>query len=175
MNTIWIPGAVILAAASIIQASVGDALSVYGIKPSLIFITVYALAIRSGELKGLTYGAVGGLVEDCLSGGLMGLFFSGNALAGFLAGRFGSRVFNIGEVANFTGIFLLSLAQGAYTAAAVITLISDGSLLDAVLHNALPQALMNAVFGTFLLWLVDKDTPSPRFISRLLRRVQVRL
>lgn len=173
MKNIRIPAAVILAAVAIFQASVGDALSFYGVKPSLIFITIYALSIRAGEGKGLLYGAAGGIIEDCLSGGLLGLMLSGNAVAGYLAGRMGKRVYNVGEVANFMGIFLLSLTQGVYVSAAIVTLISSGDLLVAVVRNALPQAFMNAAVGTFLLWLIDTDAPVMRFLARLAGHVQV--
>lgn len=175
MRKVAVPAAAVLAASAILQASLSGALSVHGVRPSLIFIAVYALAVRSGEMRGMIYGAVGGLVEDCLSGGLLGLMLSGNAIAGYLAGRLGSRVFNIGEVANFAGIFLLSLVQGAYTAATVVTLISGGELGVALLHNALPQAVMNALVGTAILWPVEGDEFRPRPLSWLTRRVELNI
>lgn len=48
-----IPSVLIFLAMAVMQASVGDLVSVYGIKPSFIFIVIYALSITGGEWKGL--------------------------------------------------------------------------------------------------------------------------
>ena len=123
---IKVPAIAVLIGVAVLQASIGGMASILGIKPSLTLVAVYALALTGGEGRGIFYGAVGGLVEDCLSGGYMGVFLSGYALVGFLAGRMGKRVFNISEFANFLG---------------------------GILRFALPQALYNAACGTLVLWL----------------------
>ncbi len=144
-----------------LQAVLGDSFSVWGIKPSLMLIAVYAFSITESGSSGIIYGAFAGLLDDCLSGGYIGLFASGYALVGYLASRAGRKWFNIGESANFAGLFVLSLVNGIYTAALVETVRGDGGILFRILRFGLPQALYNAFAGAFLLWL---------FRSRLARR-----
>ncbi len=145
-----------------LQAVLGDCLSVWGIKPSLMLVAVYAFSITESGPAGILYGAFAGFLDDCLSGGYIGLFASGYALVGYLAGRAGKKWFNIGESANFAGIFALSLVNGVYTALLVGTVRGESDILYKILRFGLPQALYNALVGAFLLWL---------FRSRLSRRV----
>src|SRR3989337_1475804 len=87
-------------ASAVLEASFGDTLSVAGVRPSLMLIAVYAFSITEPAGRGMLYGALGGALEDCLSGGYFGLFLSGYAMVGYLAGRAGKKWFNIGESAN---------------------------------------------------------------------------
>lgn len=151
-----LPLIALLLAAAILQVTVVEWLSLWGVKPNLVLVAVYALAITGGEMRGIVYGAIGGVIIDCLSGAMPGLFLSGYALVGYLAGRAGRKVFNIGEVANFGGIFALSLVQGAYSAVVMSTFISGYDYWGAVLRIALPQALYTAFAGLFMLWLFRK-------------------
>jgi rod shape-determining protein MreD len=166
-----VPFILVFLAAAVLQVSLGDLISIYGIKPSLTLITVYALSVTASEGKGLMYGAAGGFIEDCLSGGLVGLFLSGYAIVGYLAGKAGKRLFNVGESANFTGIFVLSLIQGVYTALVMSAFIGGYGVFGAVARFALPQALYNAAVGAFMLWVfkgqVERRTPWLKVIRQL--------
>ena len=157
-----IPSILIFLVLAALQASVVEGISIYGIKPSLILIVVYALSITGGEWRGLVYGASGGFIEDCLSGGYIGLFMSGYAIAGYVAGKLGRKIVNVGESANFAGIFLLSLTAGLYISTVMEALLGGSGTLYRMMRFALPQAMYNAVAGAFLLWL---------FRERLARRV----
>ena len=157
-----IPSLLIFLALAALQASVAESFSIHGINPSFILIVVYALSVTGGEWRGLVYGASGGFIEDCLSGGYVGLFMSGYAIAGYVAGKLGRKVVNVGESANLAGIFLLSLASGLYISTVMEALLGGSGTLSRMLRFALPQAIYNALAGAFLLWL---------FRERLARRV----
>jgi rod shape-determining protein MreD len=152
-----LPFIVIALGAALLQVVVGSALSIRGIQPSFVLVAVYAYSITGGEARGILNGALGGLIEDCLSGGVIGLMTSGYAIAGYIAGRAGKKVFNIGESANFGGIFIVSLVQGAYTAAILNAFKDSTEIFYMILTFALPQALYNAVAGIFVLWLFKKQ------------------
>jgi rod shape-determining protein MreD len=172
---IKLPAILIILSVSVIQASIGQSDAIFGIKPNLTLITVYAFAVMGGEGRGILYGAVGGLVDDCLSGGLLGVFLSGYAVTGFLAGRIGKRVFNIGEAANFTGIFILSLIQGLYTAVMFNTFVEGYDFMGGIWRFALPAAAYNAVAGTVFLWLFKKRIASRVPWLKTIRHIKVRL
>jgi len=172
---IKVPAIFLLLAVAVFQASFGWMAAIYGIRPSLTLISVYALAIIGGEGRGIFYGTVGGLAEDCLSGGMMGVFTSGYAIVGFLAGRMGKRVFNIGETANFMGMFSLSLVQGLYIAVIMNTFIEGYDFLGGTLRFALPQAIYNAVAGTGVLWLFKKSIASRVPWLKTIRHIKVQL
>ncbi len=158
-----------------LQAVIGDFFSIWGIKPSLMLIAVYAFSITESGSSGIIYGAFAGFLDDCLSGGYIGLFISGYALVGYLAGRAGRKWFNIGESANFAGLFALSLVNGVYTAVVVETVRGDGGILFRILRFGLPQALYNALAGAFLLWLFRSRLSKRVPWLKSIRQIQVRI
>jgi len=170
-----VPPIPLIFGAGVVQAMLGDSISVFGVRPSLMLIAVYALSIIGGAWKGLLYGAFGGFVMDCLSGGMLGLFMSGYALVGYAAGAMGKRVFNVGENANFVGMLSLSLAQGTYTAVVLNTLFQDYSFWGGLLWSALPQAFMTAVAGALILWMFKEEIASRVPWLRIIRNIQVRM
>ena len=171
----FLPAALVFFALAVLQVSLGDVLSIHGVKPGFDLVFLYVMSITAGEVRGMAYGAIAGLVQDCFSGGYPGLFLSGYALAGFSAGRAGKRLFNIGESANFVGIFALSLVQGVYTAVIMSTFIEGYDVLGTVWRFALPQALYNAVAGSMLLWLFKEQVARRVPWLKAIRQLQVRL
>jgi len=170
-----VPSILVFMAAAVLEVSLGGMASIYGIKPGLILISVYALSVTGTEGKGLMYGALGGFIEDCLSGGFNGLFLSGYAIVGFLAGKAGKRLFNIGESANFIGIFVLSLVQGVYTALMMSAFIGGYDVVNASLRFALPQAFYNAMAGALILWLFKEQIARRTPWLKVIRQLRVRL
>jgi rod shape-determining protein MreD len=169
-----VPSIIIFLAMAAIQASLGDLVSIYGIKPSFIFIVVYALSVTGGEWKGILYGCLGGLFEGYLSGGYPGLFMSAYAVSGFLAGRAGKKLFNIGESANFAGIFILSLISSIYVILVMQNLLGGSGIVSGVFRFALPQAFYNAVAGVFLLWVFKEQLSRRVPWLKVIRQLQVR-
>ncbi len=169
-----IPSILIFLAMAVIQASMGDLISVYGLKPSFIFIVIYALSVTGGEWKGLIYGCLGGLVEDCLSGGFTGLFMSAYAISGFLAGKAGKKLFNVGESANFSGIFILSLLSDVYIILIMQNLQGGSGIVSGIFRFALPHSLYNAVAGAISLWVFKEQFTRRVPWLRVIRQLQVR-
>jgi rod shape-determining protein MreD len=171
----YLPAALIFFALAVLQLTLGDVLAIRGIKPGFDLVLLYALSITAGEVRGMAYGALAGLIQDCLSGGYPGLFMSGYALAGFLAGRAGRRLFNVGESANFTGIFVLSLVQGIYTAIIMSTFIEGYDTFGTMWRFALPQAFYNAIAGSLLFWLFKEQLARRVPWLKGIRQLHVRL
>jgi len=122
-----------------------------------VLVLVYLVGLNAGDMRGVLYGALGGLAVDCLSGGLLGLCASGYGLVGFFAGRLKLSVFDVSRGSGFLGLFSLSLAEGVYAVVIIGTLIGGYGMADTVLRYALPQAVYNAAIGTALIWLVRGD------------------
>jgi rod shape-determining protein MreD len=171
----FLPATAVFFTLAILQLSLGDLLSIYGIKPGFDLVFLYVMSITAGEMRGMVYGAIAGFIADCLSGGYPGLFLSGYALAGFSAGKAGKRLFNIGESANFVGIFALSIIQGVYTAVIMSTLIEGYDVIGTIWRLALPQACYNALAGSLLLWLFKGQVAKRVPWLRAMKQLQVRL
>jgi len=57
----------------------------------LVLVAVVYVALTGGPVAGLLAGTVGGLVQDALSTGILGMGGLAKTLVGFLAGRFGTQ------------------------------------------------------------------------------------
>lgn len=57
----------------------------------LVLVVVVYVALTGGPVAGLVAGTVGGLVQDALSSGILGMGGLAKTVVGFLAGRFGTQ------------------------------------------------------------------------------------
>ncbi|MEZ5417001.1 MAG: rod shape-determining protein MreD [Vicinamibacterales bacterium] len=57
----------------------------------LVLVVVVYLALTGGPVAGLLAGTVGGLVQDALTSGILGMGGLAKTVVGFLAGRFGTQ------------------------------------------------------------------------------------
>jgi rod shape-determining protein MreD len=57
----------------------------------LVLIVVVYVAIKSGPVTGLLAGTVAGLIQDALSGGILGILGLAKTLVGFLSGLLGTQ------------------------------------------------------------------------------------
>ena len=86
MKTAWVGLA--LAVALAVQTTVAPLLAGIGLTVDLVLVLVVLVAISSGPVGGLWAGTVGGLVQDALSGGVIGVGGLTKTLLGYAVGAF---------------------------------------------------------------------------------------
>lgn len=85
-------GLAALALAVIAQSALGRVIVWQGtVAVDLVLVVVVYLALRGGPVVGLLAGTAGGLVQDALSSGILGMGGLAKTVVGFLAGRFGTQ------------------------------------------------------------------------------------
>ncbi|PIU45859.1 MAG: rod shape-determining protein MreD [Ignavibacteriales bacterium CG07_land_8_20_14_0_80_59_12] len=83
----WILQYVVVAvAALVLQATLGQLISLDGVKPDFLLIWVVFVALRRGHMSAIIAGSGAGLAADLLSGEFIGIGLLAKATAGFLAG-----------------------------------------------------------------------------------------
>ena len=87
MKAVWVVLAT--AAAISIQTTVDRWLAAGAVDLVLVVVVYYALA--SGRVTGLLTGTVAGLVQDVLSGGVLGMAGLSKTVVGYLAGIVGTH------------------------------------------------------------------------------------
>ena len=65
-----------------------------GTKPDFVFILVFSYSLRYGQLKGMAYGALTGLMIDFASGFILGPNIISKAFTGMLLHQSDKRYFN---------------------------------------------------------------------------------
>ena len=145
-----------LAAALVIQTSLPSAAPV-----DLVLVVVVAAALASGPMTGLAAGTVGGLVQDALSTGILGMGGLAKTLVGFAAGRFATQFIVTATIPRLL-VFAAATVAHAGLFIGLYTLLGLRSFPDPVTSVA-TQAVANAVSGVIGVRTVDAI---PRMVER---------
>lgn len=80
-----------------------------GVKPDIVLVLVCFYSIKFGGIKGMTYGALTGLIIDSVNGYAIGPHMLSKALAGFLSASIREKFFGWNLFLNTSLILLLSV------------------------------------------------------------------
>ena len=145
-----------LAVALVVQTSLPGAAPV-----DLVLVVVVAAALAFGPVTGLVAGTVGGLVQDALSSGILGMGGLSKTLVGFAAGRFATQFIVTATVPRLL-VFAAASAAHAALFMGLYTLLGLRSFPDPATAVA-TQAVANAVIGVVGVRTVDAI---PRMLER---------
>lgn len=137
MKTIQI--VVLLAVALLVQTTGG------GAPIDLVLIVVVLAALQRGPIVGLWTGTFAGLLQDGLSGGIIGVSGLTKTITGFIAGVVGSR-FILGTIWHRLAVLMAASFMHAFCYLGVYTLIgSEGPAVP--ISVVAVQATVNGVVG----------------------------
>lgn len=149
-----------LAVALVLQTTVTGVIR--GAVPvDLVLVVVVSAALAFGPMTGLLAGTVGGLVQDALSSGVLGMGGLAKTLVGFAAGRFATQFIVTATVPRLL-IFAAATVAHAVLFMGLYTLLGLRSFPDPVPSVAV-QAVGNAVVGVVGVRAVDAV---PRLLER---------
>ena len=164
MKTAWVGLGLGLALA--LQTTLASIVAGAGAPVDLVLVVVVAVAVASGPFAGLWAGTVGGLSQDALSGGVIGVGGIAKTLVGYFVGQFGSRFVIARPRHQFLVFFVASLAHaGCFIG--VYRLLSDEGTMTSY-GAVLTQATANATIGVTL--AVGLDVGLETLERRRLRR-----
>ena len=143
MKIAWVGLAIGVALA--LQTTLASMVVGAGAQVDLVLVVVVAVAVARGPIAGLWAGTVGGLVQDALSGGVIGVGGLAKTLVGYVVGQFGSR-FMIARPWHHVLVFFFASLVHAGCFVGVYSLLSDGGTMTSY-GAVLTQATANAVIG----------------------------
>jgi|SRR5712692_623406 len=133
----------LLGLVAIFQSAVLARLDANGLHPDLTLLSVISWSLLRGSREGMSWGFIGGLALDLLSGVPLGLNALLLTLAGYLAGLGEATVFRNNVI--LPALIIASISLG-YFAAQFITAQWLGHplpLIDSLLRVALPTLFLN--------------------------------
>jgi rod shape-determining protein MreD len=142
MKAVWVGLGLGLALA--LQTTLASMVAGAGAPVDLVLVVVVTVAVASGPIAGLWAGTVGGLLQDALSGGVIGVGGLTKTLLGYLVGQFGSR-FMIARLWHHVLVFFCASLVHAGCFVGVYSLLRDGTMTS--FGAVLTQATVNAVIG----------------------------
>lgn len=119
----------------------------------LVLVVVIGLALTGGPTVGVVAGTIGGLAQDALSSGILGIGGLAKTVVGFLAGVAGQQ-FIVGQAAARGVVFFAAGLAHSLVLAGMYALLGLRQV-DLVFSRMAAQAGVNAVLGVLLFELVD--------------------
>ncbi|HIE94868.1 MAG TPA: rod shape-determining protein MreD [Acidobacteria bacterium] len=143
MKTAWV--GLTLALALVLQTTVVPGLAGAGVPVDLVLVAVVLVAISSGSVGGLWVGTVGGLLQDALSGGVIGVGGLAKTLVGYAVGAFAVQ-FNVSRSWHQALVVLFASLVHAGCFVGLYSLLSDDGTITSY-GGGVTQAVANAVVG----------------------------
>ena len=142
MNIAWV--GLGLGVALALQTTLAPMAADLGAPVDLVLVVVVAVAVAGGPVAGLWAGAAGGLLQDALSSGVIGVGGLAKTLVGYVVGQFGAR-FMIARSWHHGLVFFFASLVHAGCFVGVYSLLSDQGMTS--YGAVLTQAAANAAIG----------------------------
>jgi len=125
-------------------------ISLFDVTPNFTVLLVCYIGVKKGEVKGMFFGALIGILEDSLSGAFLGPHFLSKCLIGYLSALLYSRFFIWTPLLGIISISVLTLGDGfmAFMLRSIFDRMPAG--LGAAFLIIAIQALLNAPFGVLM-------------------------
>ncbi len=141
-----------IALALVLQTTLARFVIGGGFRVDLILIAVVYLALTAGPVTGLWVGSVGGIAQDLLSGGIVGVSGLAKTIVGFLVGVMGTQFIVVELLHGFLFFLVANLAHSVCFHGLYVMLDSGGTVPP--LSAMLGEMLINSVVGVMLMQLI---------------------
>jgi rod shape-determining protein MreD len=131
-----------------------DVLKIAGVKPDILFVIIVYMGYSFGSFKGEVAGFIGGVLQDSVSTGPLGLLTFPKVAVGILIGLFGREIIKSTILSVTLMVFLASLIKGIITL--FLCYIFHQAQAEQIYKIILPEAFYNAILSPILFIILDK-------------------
>lgn len=128
-----------------------------GIKPDSILVLVYFYSLRYGQIKGMTYGALTGLLVDFASGLILGPNIISKAFVGYFITSIRRRLFQWNVVINTGMVAIFSLLDILIVYVCLETF-ANISFVNRPLWTLIIQVVYTAVISLVLYPVLSRES-----------------
>jgi len=121
---------------------------------NLVLVAVVYLALAYGPVTGMLSGMVGGLAQDALAGGIVGVGGMTKTLIGFVVGVLGAQ-FNLSSTPPRLVMFVVATFVHQLMLAG-LQRITGGPVMSLQFSSMLIQALLNGLIGSIAFVIVEQ-------------------
>ena len=139
----------------VLETTVFGKLSVFGAKPDLVLIVIVLVALHRGPLPGEIYGFIGGLLEDFVTFGSLGIQALVKTLTGFGVGFLRNKIEEENELLLMLLVFFMAIISG-FAASLAKTFFSSYVFLSKDALRIVLSALYTMVLTPPVMVLVKK-------------------
>lgn len=136
--------------AVLIQSSLGASISIYGVKPNITITLIVIVALMRGNIEGAVVGFFCGLMQDSVSGTLIGFYALLGLYLGFVIGSINKKLYRENIL---IAIFLTFVSTVVYEYLVYVLSTFLRAPLDFIYPMTkviLPEAIYNSVISIFI-------------------------
>lgn len=157
----FLPAALALVAAVILQVSIAPYMSIFGVVPNFLFLVVVTLALTEGPVAGSLSGFAAGILFDLLGNSAVGPYALVLCVVGYVAGMLQANMFAEGWLLPVTVVAVAGLTT-ELTYGIVLTVLDAGipfwrSLFTVMIPGALYQTVLAVLAYPWLARLLRPD------------------
>jgi rod shape-determining protein MreD len=143
-----------LVGALVLQTTLSGLIVGSTVAVNLVLVAVVYLALTYGPVTGLLSGMIGGLAQDALAGGIVGLGGLTKTLIGFIVGLLSAQ-FNLTSTVPRLVIFVVATFVHQLLLAG-LQRITGGPMMSVQMSRVLVQALINGGIGVIAFFVVEQ-------------------
>lgn len=128
---------------------------------NLVVVAVVYAALAFGAVTGALAGTIGGLAQDALAGGIVGIGGLSKTLIGFVVGLLGAQFIMSGVIARFLMFVAATVVHAVVFEG--LSALADGRAFALRWSAVGVQAAVNATIGVMIFWVVER---SPEMLAR---------
>jgi len=125
-------------------------ISIFGVTPNMTVVVAYYLGIKSGAIKGMALGSIIGIIEDSVSGGILGPNLMGKGMVGFLGSFSAGSLFMWTPLLGLISIFVLTVLDGGVVYLSRSIFGTAPGSLSWVVFTLVAQGFLNAGLGNLI-------------------------
>ncbi len=142
-----------LALAMVLQTTISGLSMAGGTRVNLVLVAVVYVALAFGAVTGLLAGTAGGIAQDALAGGIVGIGGLAKTIVGFLVGVLGAQFIVSQPVPRFVMFVGATLVHEACVQAVYAVVESRAFTMQ--YSVTFMQALVNGAVGIVAFWVVE--------------------
>jgi rod shape-determining protein MreD len=147
----------------LLQTTVVPVITIFGIRPDLLLVALFFLALKRGHMPAVWTGFFLGLAQDLYSPSILGQNALSKTLAGFCAGFFNERMVRVDIVVQLILLGVTFIVND--TAFFIVQYVKTGGGAAGVLHDLVlstaPRALYSMLFA--LVPYINEHFVAPSF------------
>ena len=142
-----------LALALLFQTTLSGMALDAGTKVNFVVVAVILIALTMGPVTGLVSGTIGGIVQDAVAGGIVGIGGISKTIVGFAVGIFGAQFIVSQPISRLVifvgGTFVHELCFQALYA------VADAHAIRFHYREVLTQAIVNGLVGIAVFYVIE--------------------
>lgn len=125
-------------------------LSFLGVSPDLTALLAYYFGITGGATKGIAFGSFIGVLEDSLTGSILGPHLLGKGMAGFFSSFLSGSFFRWTPYLGMVAVFILTALDGLVVLTSRTVFETMPAPASAAVGIIVTQGLLNVIAGFFI-------------------------